>query len=288
MTKEPLKRPTWQLPDGVCRGAWDYLQTPSIATEYDAFHAGHPLLELDRQLILDIALRLEAKRNQSSDRLNVPLSVIDLGCGTGRSLLPLAQRGWQATGVDLSPHMLHELRKKALELGVQDRLSTLEANIVHLDQLPSQSADLILCMYSSFGMIRGKENRHRMLAHVARLLHLEGKFIVHVHNRGAWLRDPNGIPLTVSGWWREKSSADWELGDRVYAYRGLPSMFLHIFSERELRSGLRRAGLTLERMIRLNRRSSGRLEYAHLLPHLRAGGFIAICSAVRPADSKTP
>ena len=37
-------RPTWQLPPGVSRGTWDYVSTPSIATEYDAFHGDHPLM----------------------------------------------------------------------------------------------------------------------------------------------------------------------------------------------------------------------------------------------------
>ena len=44
-------RPAWQLPAGVSRGAWDYVTEPSIASDYDRFHAGHPLLDLDRELI---------------------------------------------------------------------------------------------------------------------------------------------------------------------------------------------------------------------------------------------
>lgn len=39
--------------------------------------------------------------------------LLDLGCGTGKSTLPLVARGWQATAVDVSPGMLEELKLKA-------------------------------------------------------------------------------------------------------------------------------------------------------------------------------
>jgi SAM-dependent methyltransferase len=40
--------------------------------------------------------------------------VLELGCGTGRVLLPLAQRGFAVTGVDNSPEMLARLNEKLL------------------------------------------------------------------------------------------------------------------------------------------------------------------------------
>lgn len=42
-----MNRPSWRLPTGVSRGTWDYLQSKSIATEYDVCFADHPLLRLD-------------------------------------------------------------------------------------------------------------------------------------------------------------------------------------------------------------------------------------------------
>ncbi len=32
--------------------------------------------------------------------------ILELACGTGRALLPLARQGYQVTGVDISPKML--------------------------------------------------------------------------------------------------------------------------------------------------------------------------------------
>jgi SAM-dependent methyltransferase len=40
-------------------------------------------------------------------------TILDLGCGTGNHALPLARRGYQVTGIDLSEEMLAHARRKA-------------------------------------------------------------------------------------------------------------------------------------------------------------------------------
>lgn len=39
--------------------------------------------------------------------------ILEMGCGTGRILLPLAEMGYSVTGIDFSPHMLKVLEQKA-------------------------------------------------------------------------------------------------------------------------------------------------------------------------------
>jgi SAM-dependent methyltransferase len=46
-------------------------------------------------------------------------SVLELGCGTGSKLIPIASDGHPCTGLELSPEMLAEARRKADERGVQ-------------------------------------------------------------------------------------------------------------------------------------------------------------------------
>jgi ubiquinone/menaquinone biosynthesis C-methylase UbiE len=262
--KPPRSLPDWQLPAGVARGTWDYLQSPSIASDYDEFHAGHPLLALDQQLI-------ERHLPQAASEG----CVVDLGCGTGRNLLRLASLGWSVLGVDLSQAMLEEVQRKCQNAPFRDRVQTLHANMVELQSIPSQSAEAVLCMYSSFGMVRGRAHRRQVLEHVVRILKPQGKFLVHVHNRGSWLRDPRGIRLTMHGWLRSLYTS-WELGDRIYPYRGLPNMFLHVFSHRELKRDLRHAGLAIEQFYVLNRESSSLLPKPWYATHVRAGGFLAV------------
>lgn len=268
------ERPAWQLPVGVSRGTWDYVNESTIATDYDQFHAGHPLLELDRRIV-DGALPKSPTRADGSARL-----IVDVGCGPGRNLLPLAQRGFRVLGVDLSNEMLGEFTRKASAQGLADRCSFLRANMADLRCLHDNIADGVLCMYSTLGMVRGRANRRSFLSHAHRILRPDGCLIVHVHNRGSWLRDPGGIRQTVGDWWREKRDKSWELGDRIYPYRGLPSMFLHIYSEKELRSDIESSGLQIANLYRLNRESSGLLS-SRWFSHLRAGGFIAIAHRVR-------
>lgn len=47
-----------------------------------------------------------------------PKTIIDLACGTGNITIPLAQRGYQMTGVDISQDMLAVADQKAAELGL--------------------------------------------------------------------------------------------------------------------------------------------------------------------------
>jgi hypothetical protein len=43
--------PDWKLPPGVPRGVWDYVASPEIATEYDAYHGDNPLFAFEAQVL---------------------------------------------------------------------------------------------------------------------------------------------------------------------------------------------------------------------------------------------
>ena len=43
------------------------------------------------------------------------VSILDLGCGTGGHAIPMAHRGYQVTGVDLSKEMLAQARQKSAD-----------------------------------------------------------------------------------------------------------------------------------------------------------------------------
>jgi SAM-dependent methyltransferase len=50
-----------------------------------------------------------------------PCRLLDVGCGTGRHALPLAQRGYDVTGIDRSPFMLEHARRAAEAEAAQGR-----------------------------------------------------------------------------------------------------------------------------------------------------------------------
>ena len=70
--------------------------------------------------------------------LNFPtdqnLKVADIGCGSGGQTISLANKlNGQITAVDLFPEFLNELNEKSQELGLTDKIFTLEAS---MDDLP--------------------------------------------------------------------------------------------------------------------------------------------------------
>ena len=66
--------------------------------------------------------------------------LLELGCGTGRILLPLAMEGWKCDGIDTSPEMLEICRRKTagenLAVNLQrqrmDRLDLPTNYVMHL------------------------------------------------------------------------------------------------------------------------------------------------------------
>jgi len=92
----------------------------------------------------DIAFyREEAERAGGSSR------VLELGCGTGRLTLPLAQAGHEVTGIDLSPAMLARAREKlaAEPRSVQDRVTLVEGDARRAELGQASSFDVVLAPF---------------------------------------------------------------------------------------------------------------------------------------------
>ena len=62
-----------------------------------------------------------------------PGLVADLGCGTGRALVPLVRTGHRGLAVDLSEHMLRVVQEKADDEGLP--IDCVRANLVELDAI---------------------------------------------------------------------------------------------------------------------------------------------------------
>lgn len=260
------RRPFWQLPPGVSRGTWDYVQSDKIANDYDRYFADHRLMQLDLEFL---AGHLPAVQGRA-----IPV-IADLGCGTGRVARHLVPRGYRVLNIDLSDPMLRRARQQADD----DASACVRANLVELDFLRDACLDLAVCLFSSLGMIRGRSHRHAFLSATRRSLRPKAKIVLHVHNRYRSCWDPGGpswlLRTRIVSWFRRGT----EYGDRVYAYRGLPSMFLHIFSRREITSDLRSAGFEHIETFPIRTTSDALLPASSRFADLRAGGFFAVARA---------
>ena len=76
--------------------------------------------------------------------------ILELGCGTGRLLIPLAEAGVEVTGLDLSNYMLERCREKLglLPSAVRDRIEIVNGSMVDF-QLDSKFG-LIICPFRAF------------------------------------------------------------------------------------------------------------------------------------------
>ncbi len=263
---KPDTPPQWRRPSGVSPGTWAYVNERTIADHYDAFVADTPLCHLDVQILRDQFPVVGAKSE----------TVLDLGCGSGRTAIPLAALGYDVVGVDLSASMLEVLIAKASTLpSGSGRISGVKANLVQLECFADRSADHAVCLFSTMGMIQGRTNRRRVFAHVARILRPGGRFLIHVHNRWAALREPRGIRTLTESWIRSVFDHEHEFGDAIYSYRGIGNMFMHRFSRRELVTDLDTKLWSMERIDAVSI-DGARVIQAGPLPTCRAGGFIAI------------
>ncbi len=75
--------------------------------------------------------------------------ILEVGCGTGRLLGPLAQTGHTVTGIDLSETALSAARAKLSASGLTERVSTFRADMRQFD-LPCQGFALALLPLNTF------------------------------------------------------------------------------------------------------------------------------------------
>jgi SAM-dependent methyltransferase len=140
-----------------------------VKNPFDAFARLYDW-EHDRYL-LDVDVHLGFAR-----RFGGPL--LELACGTGRLLAPLAQSGFAVTGVDSSPAMLQRARERMAHLGVEATL--VEQRLEVLD-LPTQFRTIILGL-DSFGLlIQRDEQLSALRAARAHATH-DGRLILDVSN----------------------------------------------------------------------------------------------------------
>ena len=258
-TRQPL--PQQRLPAGVTSELWDYIHSDQIAEDYDDYFALNRLFEFD-----------EAVLRQHFTR---PGLIVDLGAGTGRLLVPFARRGFRGLAVDLSPAMLQIVREKAERDDLP--IDLLMANMVELECLRDGTADYCICMFSTLGMVRGAENRQRVLEQARRILKPGGLFGLHVHNFYFNFFDPGGCWWIVKNLMASFFRRDVEIGDKVFSYRGIPAMFLHVFRRREITAALKQAGFRVESFVPLDPMRRRPLRWPWLLGTIRANGWIAVC-----------
>jgi SAM-dependent methyltransferase len=108
--------------------------------------------------------------------------VLELGCGTGRVLIPLARSGVEIVGLDLSGYMLARCRQKLAEEppDVQDRVALVQASMADFDL--NERFALITTPFRPFQHLLEVEEQLACLRCVRRHLVPDGRLILDLFN----------------------------------------------------------------------------------------------------------
>ena len=175
-------------------------------------------------------------------------TVVELGVGTGRIAVPVAEAGVSVIGVDSSPEMLAVCRTRAEEAGVADRLDLRLGDL--RDPPVGEHVPLVICPFRSYLHLADGEERVTALRAARELLVEDGLLIFDVfapsrddieETNGRWLEREPGI------WER----ADWDEEGRrlvlgVRSEQGETTMTLSWLSVPEWQALLERAGFAVE------------------------------------------
>jgi SAM-dependent methyltransferase len=134
----------------------------AMAPYYDAFTAHH-----DYELWTTVIRRLARDHGLAGTRL------LDIGCGTGKSLLPFRAAGWHVTGCDLSPRMLELAAAKAPDV---------DLHLADARALPRYGGfDLVLLLDDVVNYLIEPDDLVRALAAAAANLAPEGVMVFDVN-----------------------------------------------------------------------------------------------------------
>jgi SAM-dependent methyltransferase len=155
---------------------------------YDAFHHHAP-----PQIAGDIAFYERLARGTGG-------RVLELACGTGRIALPLAERGLDITGADVSDGMLAIAQRKSEKLpaGARQRLTLVAQDMCELSL--DRQFGCIFVAFRSFQALLTVELQRRSLAAIRHHLAPDGRLALHLFDpRLDLLIDGGTRPPTLYG-----------------------------------------------------------------------------------------
>ena len=137
---------------------------PGYLALYDEYLAERTPVEIDQ---------LEALLG-----LRPPLRILDLPCGQGRHAIELARRGYDVTGVDLSPFMLKVAEERARAAGVRVRWLSGDMR----QPIAGERFDAVLNLFTSLGYFADEADDQKVVSAAAAMLVPGGRFVLEVIN----------------------------------------------------------------------------------------------------------
>jgi SAM-dependent methyltransferase len=146
-------------------------------TETNFFSQGSPYL--DHPLLTPERTAREIDFILSQIDLPPSGCVLDVGCGTGRHCIELAQRGYRVVGIDPAEAMLSAARRAAAESGV-----TVGLRQVRGEELTERETfDAAICLFTTLGQMKANDDNRALLERTVQALRPGGFLAVEVPQR---------------------------------------------------------------------------------------------------------
>lgn len=173
--------------------------------------------------------------------------VLVIGCGCGREAFALRDKGFEATGIDIQPHMIDRARKIAEARKTSVPFLVMDAG--RLD-FTDASFDYVLMFGSVLTYIPFRQNRLAALREARRVLKPGGILMLNTPSRNSNLKYRVYFAL-VNTWrkWKKKwcGRVSLEEGDRfginVSGVRSKGWVYFHMYALDEVLNDLREVGL---------------------------------------------
>lgn len=101
--------------------------------------------------------------------------ILDVGCGAGRHALYLQEKGFDVTGIDLSPGAIEVSRRRGLK-------KTLVRPIAEVDKFEENSFDTILMLGNNFGLFGSFDRARAILQKMSRITAPAAQIIAGTRN----------------------------------------------------------------------------------------------------------
>ena len=140
------------------------------------------------------------RRILSEEGISRRARVVDIACGIGRHIIPLARSGYQAVGCDFSPGFIDQARGWAKKATLTNRrLRFYVSDYRRIDRTLKRARerpfDAAICIFTSMGHY-GETGDLTVLRAVRRIVRPGGLFVMEMANRDWILR--NYQPVAVS------------------------------------------------------------------------------------------
>ena len=132
--------------------------------------------------IVDGIVELARARGVSSGK------VLDICCGNGRIAIPLAKRGFDVVGIDISKVLIDDAETKAQEYGVKNRTKFIAADMRDLKSVLKEEGrfNLVISVWTSIGCYDADTDT-KILAQARSLAEPKGLLVIDTVNRDAFI-----------------------------------------------------------------------------------------------------